>query len=240
MGEHAPPVEAVIFDVFGTVVDWRSGVAAVIREAYRAKGVAVDAEAFADAWRAEYEPSMGRIRDGQRGYVPLDTLHLENLERVLAARSETTLFSAEERAGLNRAWERLPPWPDSVPGLGRLRQRYILAPCSNGSIGLMVRLARFGGLRWDCILGADVARAYKPDPQVYRHAAEALQLAPEQVMMAAAHNTDLAAASRVGLRTAFLPRPTEHGPGQSIDLEPAGAWDILAGSIEDLAQQLGA
>jgi 2-haloacid dehalogenase len=225
----APP-EALIFDVFGTCVDWRGSIATQLEVALPK----VDASAFADAWRAEYDPAMARIRAGERGYVALDELHRENLEQVLAAFGAT----CPDPAGLARAWERLDPWPDVVPGLGALRARAIVAPCSNGSIALMTRLARHAGLPWDCILGADIARDYKPKPAVYLAACAALRLDPSQVMMVAAHNDDLQAAAAAGLRTAFVPRPEEHGPGQTRDLRPTGAWDVVAGDFADLARQV--
>lgn len=232
-------IDACIFDVFGTVVDWRSGVAREVEAAFAAKGVAVDAGAFADAWRGEYQPAMERIRSGARGYVPLDDLHRENLERVLERFGHAGLLSEEEKAALNAAWEKLPPWPDSVPGIARLRARRIVAPCSNGSISLMTRLARYGGLPWDCILGADIARDYKPRAEVYRASCAALRLPPEAVMMVAAHNDDLAAAQAAGLRTAFVARPLEKGPGGG-ETAPTGDWDASAENIETLAEMLDA
>ena len=231
-------VGALIFDVFGTVVDWRTGVAREVASAFAAKGVAVDAEAFADAWRGEYQPAMERIRSGARGYVPLDDLHRENLERALERLGYAALFSEAEKAALTAAWEKLPPWPDSVPGLTRLKARWPIAPCSNGSIALMTRLARFGGLPRDCILGADIARDYKPRAEVYLASAAALRLAPEEVVMVACHNDDLAAARAAGLRTAWFPRPKEHGLGSAP--EAAQDWDWIAGDLEDLAARMGA
>lgn len=232
-------IGAAIFDVFGTVVDWREGVAAAARRAFAAKRIDADPHAFADAWRGEYQPAMERVRSGQRGYVPLDDLHLENLERVLARFGIAERFDAGERGELNRAWERLPPWPDSAPAIAAMRAAgLIAAPCSNGSIALMARLARFAGLGWDCILGADVARAYKPDPLAYRRSVAALRLPPSAVVMVAAHNDDLAAARAEGLRTAFVPRPLEHGPGQTSDLAPAEDWDFVATDLEELAATL--
>jgi 2-haloacid dehalogenase len=229
-----PAVEALIFDVFGTVVDWREGVAAEVRRFLPD----LDPHAFADAWRGEYQPAMERVRSGARGYVPLDILHRENLDRTLAA------FGADlpdaERAALNHAWEKLPPWPDSAPGLARLKRRLIIAPCSNGSIALMTRLAKFGGLNWDCILGADVARAYKPDPQAYLGSAAALGLPPERVMMVAAHEDDLAAARAVGMATAFVARPLEHGTAPAGDASATECWDIIAEGIDGVADALGA
>ena len=229
---------AAIFDVFGTVVDWRSGVAAEVAKAYAAKGEPVDAEAFADEWRGEYQPAMERIRSGGRGYVPLDILHRENLERVLARRGQGDLFSDDEKADLNHAWEKLPPWPDSRQGLADLKAVMPVATCSNGSIALMVRLARFGGLVWDGIVGAEIAQGYKPDPRVYHRSAAALGFAPEEVVMVATHNSDLAAARRAGLATAYFPRPDELGPGVKTDLAPAEDWDVIADDMIDLAQKL--
>ncbi len=233
-------IAALIFDVFGTVVDWRTGVAREAEAAFSAKGVSIDAGAFADAWRNEYQPAMERIRSGARGYVALDDLHRENLERVLERLGHAGLFSDAEKAALNSAWEKLPPWPDSVPGIARLRRERIVAPCSNGSIALMTRLARFGGLPWDCILGADIAKDYKPRAEVYQASCAALRLPPEAVMMVAAHNDDLAAAQAAGLRTAFIARPLEKGPGGGGETEPTGDWDEAAENIEALAAMLGA
>lgn len=232
--------KALIFDVFGTVVDWRSGVAREVAAAFAAKGEAVDAPAFADAWRGEYQPAMARIREGARGYVPLDDLHLENLERVLDRLGAGALFTGEEKRDLNAAWEKLPPWPDAVPGLTRLKARWPIAPCSNGSIALMTRLARYGGLPWDCILGADIARDYKPNPAAYLASCAALRLAPEEVVMVATHNDDLAAARAAGLQTAYFPRPDEFGPGVKTDLAPAADWEFTAADLADLARVMGA
>lgn len=223
-------IEAAIFDVFGTCVDWRGSVAREVAAVLPG----VDATAFAVAWRAEYDPAMARVREGARGYVPLDDLHLENLHRVAAR------FGVTAPDSLNAAWERLDPWPDVVPGLAEMRRARIVAPCSNGSIALMTRLARHAGLPWDCILGAELARDYKPKPGVYLASAAALRLPPAAVMMVAAHNDDLFAARAAGLATAFVPRPTEHGPGQTRDLAPASDWDIVAADFGDLARQLAA
>lgn len=232
--------QAVIFDVFGTLVDWRSGVAAALEQALAARGVAADPLALADAWRGEYDPSMAPIREGRRPYLPLDELHRENLVRVLDRHGLGGLFDAEETARLARAWEALPPWPDVRQGLAAIRRLAIAAPCSNGSIALMVHLARHAGLVWDCILGADIARSYKPDPRVYLAACAALRLAPAQVMMVAAHNADLAAARAVGLMTGFIPRPAEHGPGGRQEAAPDAGWDIVAPDLPALARRLAA
>lgn len=229
-----PAVKALIFDVFGTVVDWREGVAAEVRQ----HGLAADPHEFADAWRARYQPKMEEVRAGGRPYVALDVLHRENLDDTLAVFGLSDTLDEAAKADLARAWEHLPPWPDSVPGLTRLKRDYIIAPCSNGSIALMTHLARHAGLPWDCILGADIARAYKPQPQVYQACAAALRLEPQEVMMVAAHNADLHAARAAGLKTAFIPRPTEHGPGQTVDLEADAEWDLVVGVLGALAERL--
>ena len=234
-------VQALLFDVFGTIVDWRSGVA---REAapflVRFAPGPADPAAFADAWRRRYSPAMEEVRSGRRPFVRLDVLHRENL---VAALREFGVDPAEvppsELDSLNLAWRRLDPWPDSVPGLCRLKRRFIVAPLSNGNIRLMVDIAKRAGLPWDAILGAEIAEAYKPSPEAYLRNAEALMLKSEQVCLVAAHNDDLAAARRCGLRTAFIPRPTEHGPGQTSDLEPQQDWEAVARDMEDLASQLG-
>ncbi len=233
-------VRALIFDVFGTVVDWRSGVAREVESFCGARGLAVDGNAFADAWRAKYQPAMEAIRNGGRGYIALDVLHRENLDATVSEFGLAESIDAAARDDLNRAWEKLPPWPDSVAGLTALKSAYAIAPCSNGSIALMTWLAKYGGLPWDAILGAEVARAYKPQPAVYLASAAALGLAPEEVMMVAAHNGDLAAARATGLKTAFLPRPQEHGPGQTTDLEPGADWDVIASDLIELGRRMTA
>ena len=223
-------VQALIFDVFGTCVDWRTSVAREVAKALPG----VDPIAFAAAWRAEYQPAMERIRTGGRGYVPLDDLHMENLQFVLDGFG----IKCTDASALSRAWERLDPWPDTVPGLAALKKRHIIAPCSNGSIALMTRLAKHAGLPWDCILGADIARDYKPKAIVYQASAAALRLDPSEVAMVAAHNDDLFAARSAGLKTAFVARPTEHGPDQTTDLEPASDWDWIADDFPNLAEQI--
>ncbi|MEL6678050.1 MAG: haloacid dehalogenase type II [Pseudomonadota bacterium] len=232
-------IDACLFDVFGTLVDWRRGVADAVAPAFAARGIDADPFDVAAAWRAEYDPAMARVRTGARGYVPLDDLHLENLDRTLDRFGLGRHFDEAARAELNHAWERLPPWPDTVAGLAAIRHGRIVAPCSNGSIALMTRLARFAGLEWDCILGAEIARDYKPSPAVYLASCTALALPPERVLMVAAHNGDLHAARALGLHTAFVPRVTEHGPGQTTDLEAEADWDFVATDMEDLAAQLG-
>ena len=233
-------LKALLFDVFGTVVDWRAGVTREVETAFSDHGIDADAASFADSWRGKYQPAMEKIRSGRRGYVALDILHLENLDATLADFGLDDRIAPGARAELNRAWEKLPPWPDSVPGLTRLKSRYAIAPCSNGSIALMTWLARYGGLPWDVILGAEIARAYKPQPETYLASASALGLAPAEVMMVAAHNGDLVAARVAGLKTGFLPRPLEHGPEQTTDLEPSSDWDVIAADLIDLAGKLDA
>lgn len=237
IGKPTMVVEALIFDVFGTCVDWRTGIAREVAIATAAKGLEVDGVAFADAWRDLYQPAMQEIRDG-RPYTDLDVLHRENLDATLDSFGIGSHFGEDERVALNHAWEKLPPWPDVVPGLIRLKASRIIAPCSNGSIALMTRLARYGALPWDCILGAGVARAYKPDPRTYLAACEALRLEPAKVMMVAAHNDDLSAARDCGLKTAFVARPLELGTGQVTDLKATSHWDIVAADFPALSAHL--
>ena len=231
-------IKALTFDVFGTVVDWRSS---IIREGQalgRAKGLDVDWDRFADAWRALYQPAMQRVRTGEVGWTKLDDLHRASLDRLLGDFGITGLSEAEID-DLNRAWHRLDPWPDVVGGLTRLRRRFILATLSNGNVALMVNLAKRAGLPWDAVLGAEVARHYKPEPEAYLTTAALLGLAPAQCLMVAAHNGDLAAASGLGFRAAFVPRPAEHGPDQTRDVAPARDWDVVAKDFLDLADRLG-
>ena len=233
-------VRALVFDVFGTVVDWRSGVAREAAPFLARHGASADPAAFADAWRRRYQPAMEAVRSGARPFTRLDVLHRENLEAVLPDFGiDPARVAPAELETLNLAWHRLDPWPDSVAGLARLRARYIIAPLSNGNIVLMIDLAKRAGLPWDAILGAEVVRAYKPAPEAYLRTTEVLAMRPEEVCLVAAHNDDLAAARRCGLRTAFVARPAEHGPGQAKDLSPAQDWDVVAGSFGDLASRLG-
>jgi 2-haloacid dehalogenase len=236
---RVPLVKALVFDTFGTVVDWRSSVAAEIEQLATRKGFTVDGAKFADAWRAGYGPSMNRVRTGELPWTKLDELHRMTLERILPEFKITGLVE-EEKAALNHAWHRLKPWPDAVAGLTRLKKKYIIAPLSNGNISLMTELAKFGGLPWDAILGAELARHYKPDREVYQSAADFLDLTPADVMMVAAHLGDLRAAKGVGLRTAFVTRPLEYGPGGRADLKPDASVDVTAKDFNDLAAQLGA
>jgi len=231
-------VKALAFDVFGTVVDWRGSIIKMGPAFGATHGFTVDWADFATAWRAEYHPSMERVRSGEIGFVKLDVLHRMNLEKVLKDFAITGLSEAA-LDDFNRIWHRLDPWPDVVAGLTRLKTKYILATLSNGNVSLMVDMAKRAGLPWDVILGAEIAGNYKPDPEVYQNAADVLDLAPAELMMVAAHNNDLVAASGVGLRTAFVARPDEYGPGQTTDLTAEIDYDVVATDFIDLAIQLG-
>lgn len=241
-GAAAPPldsVKALVFDTFGTVVDWRTSIAAEIDELARRKGLNVDGAKFADAWRAGYAPSMNKVRTGALPWTTLDRLHRMILDPLLVEFGITGLSEAEI-ASLNRAWHRLRPWPDAVQGLTRLKAKFIIAPLSNGNIALMTNMAKHAGLPWDCILGAELARHYKPDREVYQSAADFLDLPAAEVMMVAAHSGDLRAAAQVGLRTAFVTRPQEFGPNGKPDLKAATPVDLSATDFNDLARQMGA
>ncbi len=233
----AEQVKALLFDVFGTVVDWRGGVIRDVTAAAGRAGVPVDAAQFADQWRGGYRPAMDLVRSGQLPWTKLDDLHRRVLDS-LAAESGLAGLPAAELDWLNSCWHRLDPWPDSVPGLTRLRQRYVLATMSNGNVALLVNMARRAGLPWDVILSAELFRRYKPDPQTYLGAAELLSLDPAQLMLIAAHNDDLCAAADLGLATAFVPRPAEWGPDQQTNLSPARDYTIVAADLTDLATQL--
>ena len=232
-------VKALVFDTFGTVVDWRTSVTQEVEALAKRKGLTVDGAKFADAWRAGYAPSMNRVRTGAMPWTKLDDLHRMILDKLLVDFGIAGLSEAETDA-LNRAWHRLRPWPDAVAGLTRLRKRFTIAPLSNGNISLMTDLAKHSGLPWDCILGAELVRHYKPDREVYQSAADLLDLEPAEVMMVAAHSGDLRAAKGVGLRTAFVVRPLEFGPNGKPDLKADAAVDLSAKDFNDLADQLGA
>jgi 2-haloacid dehalogenase len=229
-------IKACIFDVFGTLVDWRSSIARETATALSPQGIALDWDAFADAWRDQYQPAMEEVRSGRRPFSKLDLLHRRNLDVVLKAYGIDHVDQAT-RSHLNLAWHRLAAWPDVVPGLTALRQQYLLAPCSNGNISLMVDLARHNGFVWDAILGAEVALAYKPMPAVYLCAAAAFDIQPEQTLMVAAHPSDLAAAASAGLRTAFVARPHEMGPGRAESVDGT-AFDFAVESLLELAVHL--
>lgn len=228
-------VRALVFDVFGTVVDWRGGVA---REVRRLLGPDVDADAFTDAWRARYVPSMDRVRTGELPWTPLDELHRTSLAEVLAEFGRTEV-DAPTRSELVLAWHRLDPWPDVVPGLTRLGRSHVLAPLSNGNVALIVDMAKRAGLPWDLVLGAEIVGHYKPDAEVYDAAPRLLSLAPADVLMVAAHVDDLAAARGRGLRTAYVHRPGEFG-GTRVPPETDPDADVSVGSFVELAEHLGA
>jgi 2-haloacid dehalogenase len=234
-------VRAVLFDTFGTVVDWRSGISAAVGEFARRHGFALDPGEFADAWRGQYQPSMARIRSGERPFVSLDVLHRENLETALRSHAIAPgTIDPAELDELSDAWHFLPPWPDSVEGLLQIKRDFIIGPLSNGNTALLVDMAKTGGLPWDVILGSDVSQAYKPSPDAYLKPAAMLGLEPGEVMLGAAHNADLAAARKAGLATAFITRPAEHGPHGAGETTPTADWDISAASITDLARRLRA
>jgi 2-haloacid dehalogenase len=240
MDRRMDRIKACLFDVVGTAVDWRSSVSRDLEHFARRKGISgIDWLEFTVQWRALYQPSMEEVRSGRREFTLLDVLHKESL-RKLVHRYRLQGLSDEDLDHMNRAWHRLDPWPDVREGLERLKRKLIIAPCSNGNIALMVNLAKHAGLPWDCILGAETARAYKPMPEAYLASCRSLDLPPPTVMMVAAHNGDLRAAKAQGLATAFVPRPTEHGPGQQSDLAAdAACVDVSAAGFVDLAERLG-
>jgi 2-haloacid dehalogenase len=231
-----PAPAALVFDVFGTVVDWRSTIIREGEELGRAKNLDVDWAAFADAWRSRYAPSMDRVRSGEIPWTKLDDLHRASLEELIEE-FDLEGLSGEERDHLNRVWHRLEPWPDAVEGLRRLRRRHVVAPLSNGNVALLVNLAKRGGLPWDLILSAELVRHYKPDPETYLMAPRLLDLHPEEVMMVAAHPSDLRAASESGLKTAYVPRPLEFGPGKEPD-PPDPTFDLVASDFIELDRTL--
>ncbi len=232
-------VKGLLFDVFGTVVDWRGSIIREGEEWNRSKSQDIDWAAFADAWRGSYRPSMERVRRGELPWTNLDALHRMSLEELLVEFGLEGL-DEEEKDRLNRVWHRLEPWPDAVPGLARLKQSYLISTLSNGNVALLANMAKNAGLPWDCILSAELVRAYKPDPRVYQQAAEWLGLPPQQVLMVAAHPDDLQAAAEVGLKTAFVLRPMEHGPGAPVAAFPDPAFDLNAHNFLELAAQLEA
>ena len=229
---------ALLFDVFGTVVDWRGSIIAEGETFGRPRGLDVDWAAFADGWRAKYQPAMQRVRDGQTGWVKLDDLHRQNLDELLEEMAITGL-TRDEIDHWNRVWHRLNAWPDAIEGLTRLKTKFILATLSNGNVALIVNMAKHANLPWDAVLGAEVAGHYKPQPEAYLKTAQILGLAPEECLMVAAHNSDLVAAGACGLGTAFVARPREYGCGQTADKEAENEYHYVAGDFLDLAYQLG-
>lgn len=238
MSFHSDSIDAVVFDVFGTVVDWRTSIIRQARELGKRTGLDADWEAFADAWRGKYQPSMEKVRSGERPWTRLDDLHRESLLELIDEFGVEGLDDADID-DFNRAWHRLDPWPDSVEGLTRLKGKYVIATLSNGNIALLLNMAKRAGLPWDAILGAEPARAYKPTPGSYLLTAEFLGLPTNRVMLCAAHNDDLMAARAHGYRTAFVRRPTEYGPHQNKDLKAEHAFDVVGESIIEVAEKLG-
>lgn len=234
-----PPLpEALLFDVFGTVVDWRSSIIAELEAFGRARNITADWVAVTDDWRKLYQPSMEEVRSGRRPWTILDVLHRESLD-TLIDRHGIAGLTEEDRAHLTRVWHRLKPWPDVIDGLKRLKTRFIIGTLSNGNVGLLTRMAKNVGLPWDVVLGAETARAYKPLREAYVRSAELLNLPPSGVMLVAAHNDDLRAAAAAGLRTAFVARPTEYGPHQAKDFKAEPGWDIITDSFGGVAHALG-
>ena len=233
-----PAVKALFFDVFGTLVDWRTGIAREAKAVLEPLGHKTDWLGFADAWRDEYQPGMEEVRAGRIPFSKLDALHRRNLNRILT-RFGFTGLSGEVTAHLNRAWHRLDAWADVAPGLHQLKRKFLLAPVSNGNISLMVALARRNGFPWDAILGAEIAGDYKPKPRVYLAAAEALDLTAGACMMVAAHTNDLSHAAACGLRTVHVARPNEKGPGRG-EAAPSAPVDIAVGGLVELADRLAA
>jgi 2-haloacid dehalogenase len=230
-------ISSLLFDTYGTLVDWRTSVRDELASFGAARGLREDWDAFLAEWKACYRPGMDAINRGAAPWTTVETIYRRRLVELLAARGIAA--GEDEIEDLTHAWWRLRPWPDTVAGLARLERRYVISPLSNASFAGMVHLARFAALPWNCVITAENARCYKPRPEVYRTALALLGLRADEAMMVAAHNYDLAAAQALGLRTAFIPRPLEHGPGQTTDLAPAGKWDVVVDSVEELAASLG-
>jgi 2-haloacid dehalogenase len=233
-------IKAILFDVFGTVVDWRGSLIGDFAAWGPTRGLQVDWTGLVDAWRGAYIPSMQRVRSGELPWYNLDELQTQSLAEIGPRFGLPAELGDADRDYIVHGWYRLDPWPDAVPGLTRLKKHFIIAPLSNGNVALLVNMAKRAGLPWDMVLATELFRAYKPDPQTYLGAVALLGLAPHEVMMAAAHNFDLHAARALGLRTAFIARPTEYGPQQKIDFSADSDWDVVAEDIEDLAKRLSA
>ena len=237
-------VKALLFDVFGTVVDWRTGIAREVESIAKKYDILLDPFDFADAWRAEYQPAMEEIRKGRRSFTILDILHMENLKKI-ASKFNLHNLTNEDFNMLVRAWHRLPGWPDSSDGLNALKKKYILATQSNGNIALIVNMAKFSNLNWDVVLGAEVIGHYKPEPEAYLKACKALDLKTDECLMVAAHDDDLKAASLQGMKTAYVHRPFEYGRDKMFDIAQVNdykgdkVWDIVSSDLNDLAKQLG-
>jgi 2-haloacid dehalogenase len=232
-------VRALVFDVFGTVVDWRSSIIRELEAFGRERRISADWTALADAWRAGYQPSMDRVRKGEIPWTVIDDLHRETLERLLPTFGVRGLSEAD-KDHLNKAWHRLDPWPDAVTGLTRLKRRYIIGTLSNGNVALLLNMAKHAGLPWDMIFSAEFPRHYKPAPESYRSVPALLRIEPGKVMLVAAHNNDLVAAAREELRTGFVARPTEYRPHQTRDFKAEHAFDVVARDFVHLAELMGA
>lgn len=233
-------VKALTFDVFGTVVDWHGSVAREVRALAKAKGLKVNAVKFTKAWRAGYRPAMDRVRSGELPYTKIDVLHRMILDDLLQQFRIADALTEEEKVHLNKVWHRLKPWPDSSRGLKRLKQKFIIATLSNGNTGLLVNMAKQGNLPWDCVFSSETFKHFKPDPEMYLGAADALDLKPEEVMMVASHKHDLRAAAKYGLKTAFIKRPHELGRNNNPDLASEAEFTVNADSFLDLADKLQA
>lgn len=229
---------AIVFDTFGTVVDWRGSLIAELTEFGRRRDINADWTALVDAWRGAYHPSMDRVRKGEQPWTTLDNLHRASLDKLVAEFGIKGLSEADLQH-INRGWHRLNPWPDSVVGLTRLKSKFIIGPLSNGNVALLTNMAKHARLPWDVIFGSDLFGHFKPDPETYLGVARLLDLEPGQVMLGAAHNNDLARAREQGLMTGFFPRPNEYGPHQKRDFAADQEWDVVAKDIEDLAAKLG-
>lgn len=236
-GSHNKEPKALLFDVFGTVVDWRSSAINELKSYGSSRGIEANWEAFADDWRGLYQPSMEAVRNGSRAFTVLDDLHRESL-RTLISKYDLPRPSEREEDHLVTIWHRLKPWPDVIDGLYRLKKQFIIGTLSNGNIGLMARLAKHSGLPWDAILGAEIAGDYKPQSGVYRASAKALNLDESECMLVAAHNDDLSAAANVGFQTAFVARPTEYGANQVRDKHATQSWGVVTDSFSGLADLL--
>lgn len=230
-------VRALVFDTFGSVVDWRGSIIRDLSAWGNAHQIQADWVGLADQWRGLYQPQMQKVRSGERPWVNLDDLHRESLE-MLIPHFGLSHLNESQRDHVNRVWHRLDAWPDSIAGMSRLKSKYIIGSLSNGNVSLLTNMAKYAGLPWDIILSTEWFHCYKPLPESYAKACQILNLKPDEVMMCAAHNDDLAAARKVGLKTAFWPRSTEYGPEQSKDLSAEDDWDIVAEDIRDLADQL--
>ena len=232
-------IKALLFDTFGTVVDWRGSVARMTERAVRKHGREIDGDAFARAWRAGYRPGMKPVIEGKRPWTPIDVIHRERLDVILEEFEIADLFDEDARVDLNLSWHRLDPWPDSVPGLRRLSRNYLIGPLSNGGTILLANMAKRAAIPWDVIMSSDVTKAYKRHPNAYLNACSAMGLSTSEVMMCAAHNDDLEAAASHGMATAYINRPYEYGPDQKADFEATGEWDIVTDHIGGIADALG-